>query len=132
MRYVVAMLPATLRRARPFLIIAAATLAIVDLVAIILLVSGAQKTVWVGFRVIRPRDVLGAAQVCAVLCGIVMVLGWHRRAIRYAAIVTLAGVALLAMVNAAASSRRAYPIGDFALIESYTLLATQRKLVVGP
>jgi hypothetical protein len=131
MRYVVAMLPA-LRRARPFLIVAAATLAIVDLTAIILLVSGAQKVVWVGFRVIRPRDVLGAAQVAAVLCGIVMVLGWHRRAIRYAALVTLAGVALLAMTNAAASSRRVFPIGDFALIESYTLMATQRKLVVGP
>ncbi len=126
------MLPATLRRVRPFLLVAAATLAIVDLAAIILLVSGAQRMVWVGFRVIRPRDVVGAAQVATGLCGIVMVLGWDRRAIRYAALVTLAGVGLLAMANAAASSRRAFPIGDFALIESYTLLATQRKLVVGP
>jgi hypothetical protein len=82
--------------------------------------------------VIRPRDVVGAAQVAAVLCGIVMVLGWHRRAIRYAALISLAGVALLAMAHAAASSRRAFPVGDFALIESYTLMATQRKLVVGP
>jgi hypothetical protein len=126
------MLPATLRRMRPFLIVAAATLAIVDLTAIILLVSGAQRMVWVGVRVIRPRDVVGAAQVAAVLCGLVMVLGWQRRAIRYAALITLAGVALLAMANAAASSRRAFPTGDFALIESYTLMATQRTLVVGP
>ena len=126
------MLPATLRRVRPFLIVAAATLAIVDLIAIILLVSGAQSMVWVGFRVIRTRDVVGAAQVGSVLCGIVMVLGWQRRAIRYAALVTLAGVAVLAMANTAANSRRAFPIGDLALIESYTLMATQGKLVVGP
>jgi hypothetical protein len=125
-------LPATLRRVRPFLIGVAATLAIVDVTAIVLLVSGAQRRVWVGFRVIRPHDVVGAAQVAAVLCGIVMVWGWHRRAIRYAALVALAGVAFLAMVNAAASSRRDFPTGDLALIESYTLMATQGKVVVGP
>src|SRR4051812_25528163 len=126
------MLPPTLRRVCLFLIVAAAILAIVDVTAIILLVSGAQKMVWVGFRVIRPRDVVGAAQAGAVLCGILVVLGWQRRAIRYAAVGTLAGMALLAMVNTAASSRRAFPIGDLALIESYTLMATQRTIVVGP
>ena len=125
------MLPAALRRVRPLLIVAAATLAIADLIAIILLVSGAQSLVSVGFRVIRPRDVIGAAQVGAVLCGMVMVLGWQRRATRYAALVTLTGMALLAMVNTAGSSRQTFPVGDGALIESYTLLATQRKLVVG-
>ena len=125
-------LPATLRRVRPFLLVAAATLAIVDVTAIILLVSGVRRRVFVGFRMIRPHDVVGAAQVAAVLCGIVMVLGWHRRGIRYAALVTLIGMALLTMEIAAGSPRRTFPRGDGALIESYTLLATQRKLVVGP
>ena len=125
-------LPATLRRVRPFLLVAAATLAIVDVTAIILLVSGVRRRVFVGFRMIRPHDVVGAAQVAAVLCGIVMVLGWHRRGIRYAALVTLIGMALLTMEIAAGSPRRTFPRGDGALIESYTLMATQRKLVVGP
>ena len=126
------MLPATLTRARRVVILAAAALAIVDLIALILLVSGAQNRVWVGFRVIRVRDVAGAALVGAVLCGIVMLLEWQRRAIRYAALVAAAAVVALAMANATASSRRAFPIGDLALLESYTLMATQRKLVVGP
>ena len=98
------MLPATLTRARRVVILAAAALAIVDLIALILLVSGAQNRVWVGFRVIRVRDVAGAALVGAVLCGIVMLLGWQRRAIRYAALVTLAAVAALAIPALAQSS----------------------------
>jgi hypothetical protein len=117
---------------RPLVLVTAATLAIVDLAAIILLVSGAQRRVWVGFRMIRPHDVVGAAQVAALLCGMVMVLGWHRRGIRYAALATLTGLALLTMVITAGSPRRTFPIGDGALIESYTLLATQGRLVVGP
>ena len=52
----------------------AATLAILDLSAIILLISGAQRTVRLPFRIVRQSDVFGAAQVGVVLWAIV--LGW--------------------------------------------------------
>ncbi len=97
-----------------------------------LLVFGAQPRVWVGFRMIRPHDVVGAAQVAAVFSGIVMVLEWDRRSIRYAALAALAGLALLTMVITTGTPRRTFPRGDTALIESYTLMATQGTLVVGP
>ena len=38
----------------------AATLAILDLAVILLVVSGTQKVVRLGFRMVRPHDVFGA------------------------------------------------------------------------
>src|SRR4026207_416006 len=73
----------------------AATLAIIDLCAILLLISGAQRTVRVGFRTAHPHDVLGAAQVWLVLWGIVVALGWRHRVLRRAAIFCMAGTILL-------------------------------------
>jgi hypothetical protein len=110
----------------------AATLAIIDLSAILLLISGAQRTVRVGFRTVHPHDVLGAAQVCVVLWGIVVALGWRYRALRRAAILCMAGTILLTVSIYSAGARRTFPVSDMALIESYTLLATQGKLMVGP
>jgi hypothetical protein len=78
------------------------------------------------------HDVLGAAQVCIVLSGIVVVLGWRHRVLRGAAIVCMTGMILLTIRIDSADARQTFPIGDGALIESYTLLATQGKLVVGP
>ena len=52
--------------------------------------------------------------------------------LRRAALVCLTGTILLAVCIYSAGARRTFPIGDGALIESYTLLATQGKLVVGP
>jgi len=110
----------------------AATLAVIDLYAIVLLISGAQRRVRLGFRIVRPHDVFGAAEVCVVLCGIVVALGWRHRALRRAALVCMTGTILLAVSIYNAGAKRTFPIGDGALIESYTLLATQGKLVVGP
>ncbi len=122
----------TSRRVRTLAIAIAATLAIIDLFTIILLLSGAQKTVRLGIRVIHPHDVLGAAQVCVVLWGIVVALGWRHRVLRRAAIVCMAGTILLTASIYSAGARQTFPTGDAALIESYTLLATQGKLMVGP
>ena len=110
----------------------AATLAILDLSAIILLISGAQRTVRLPFRIVRQSDVYGAAQVGVVLWGIVLGFAWRHRMLRRAAGVCLTGMILLAVSMYAAGTRQTFPIGDGALIESYTLLATQGKLVVGP
>jgi hypothetical protein len=121
----------TSMRVRTLATAIAATLAIIDLSAIILLISGAQRTVRLGFRIVRPHDVFGAAQVCFVLWGIVVALGWRHRVLRRAAIVCMTGMILLTVSIYSAGARRTFPIGDGALIESYTLLATQGKLVVG-
>jgi len=110
----------------------AATLAIIDLLAIILVMSGAQRTVQLGFRAIRPHDVYGAAQVGVVLWGMVLALGWRHRVLRRAAVVCMTGMILLTVSLYSAGARRTFPIGDWALIESYTLLAAQGKLLVGP
>jgi hypothetical protein len=122
----------TPRRVRTLATAIAATLAIIDLSAIILLISGAQRTVRLGIRVVHPHDVLGAAQVCVVLWGIVVALGWRHRVLRRAAIVCMTGTLLLTASIYSAGARRTFPTGDAALIESYTLLATQGKLMVGP
>ena len=110
----------------------AATLAILDLSAIILLMSGAQKTVRFPLRIVRQNDVYGAAQVGIVLWGLVLAVGWRHRALRRAAVVCLTAMILLTVSLYAANTRQTFPIGDGALIESYTLLAAQGKLVVGP
>ncbi len=120
------------RHVRTLVAAIAATLAIVDLSAIFLLISGGQKTVRLGFRMVRPHDVYGAAQVCCVLWGIVVVSCWRHRVLRRAALVCLTGTILLTACIYSADTRRTFPIGDGALIESYTLLATQGKLMVGP
>jgi hypothetical protein len=122
----------TSTRVRTIATAIAASLAIIDLSSIILLVSGAQRTGRLGFRTVHPHDVFGAAQVCVVLCGIVVALGWHHRVLRRSSIIGMAGTILLTVSIYSAGARRTFPIGDMALIESYTLLATQGKLMVGP
>jgi hypothetical protein len=119
----------TARHARLLVTAIAAALAVVDLSAIILLISGAEKTVRLGFRMLRPLDVYGAAQVGILLSGIVVILGWPNRVVR---VVAIAGVILFADVVYSGSARATFPIGDGALIESYSLLATQGKLLLGP
>ena len=110
----------------------AATLAILDLAVILLVVSGTQKVVRLGFRMVRPHDVFGAAQVGVALWTIVVALAWRHRLARLAALVCLAATMLLAAGIYGAESRQTFPIGDGALIQIYTLLAAQGKLVVGP
>jgi hypothetical protein len=122
----------TLRRVRTLATAIAATLAIIDLSAIILLISGAQRRVRLGFRMVRPNDVCGAAEVAVVLFGIIAALGWRHRMLRRAAVVCMTGMILVTVTIYSAGSRRTFPTGDKALIESYTLLATQGKLMVGP
>jgi len=126
------MLQTTSTRVRALATAIAAILAITDLSAIILLISGAQRTVRLGFRTVHSYDVFGAAQVCVVLWGIVVALGWRHRALRRAAMFFMAGTILLTLSLYSAGARRTFPVGDMALIESYTLLATQGKLMVGP
>ncbi len=122
----------TSTRVRTLATAIAATLAIIDLSAIILLISGAQRTVRLGFRTVHPHDVFGAAQVSVVLWGIVVALGWRHRVLRRAAIICMAGTILLTVSIYSAGARRTFPVSDMAIIESYTLLATQGKLLVGP
>ena len=110
----------------------AATLAILDLAVILLVVSGTQKVVRLGFRMVRPHDVFGAAQVAVALWTIVVALGWRHRVARRAALVCVAATMLLTAGIYGAESRQTFPIGDGALIQLYTLLATKGKLVVGP
>jgi hypothetical protein len=119
-------------RARTLLTIIAGTLAIIDLVAIALLISGSQRSVGLGFRLLRPNDVFGAAEVGAALCGIVAVSAWRRQWLRRAGVIGAIAMLLLALCVGSARSRRTFPGGDAALIESYTLLATQGRLVYGP
>src|SRR4051812_42539821 len=73
----------------------AAVLAIIDLAAILLVASGSQKIVRLGFRMVRPHDVFGAAQVDVVLWAIVVALGWRHRVVRRAALACLAATSLL-------------------------------------
>ena len=75
---------------------------------------------------------MGPPRLCVVLWGIVVALGWRHRVLRRAAVVCMTGTILLTASIYGAGTRRTFPIGDGALIESYTLLATQGKLVVGP
>ena len=119
-------------RARTLLTIIAGTLAIIDLVAIALLITGAQRSVGLGFTLLRSPHVFGAAEVGAVLCGIVAVSAWRHRWVRRAAIIGGIAMLLVALSVGSARSRRTFPAGDGALLESYTLLATQGRLVYGP
>ena len=66
------------------------------------------------------------------MCGIVAVSAWRRRWLRRAGIIGAIAMLLLALSVGSARSRRTFPAGDGALIESYTLLATQGRLVYGP
>jgi hypothetical protein len=119
-------------RARALLTTVAGTLAIIDLVAIVLLMTGRQRAVGLGFRLLRPNDVFGAAEVGAALCGIVAVSAWPRRWLRRAGVLGAVAMLLLALSAGGARSRRTFSTSDRALIESYTLLATQGRLVYGP
>jgi hypothetical protein len=119
-------------RARTLLTIIAGTLAIIDLVAIALLITGSQRSVGLGFTLLRPPHVFGAAEVGAALCGIVAVSAWRRPWLRRAGVVGATAMLLVALCVGSASSRRTFPAGDGALLESYTLLATQGRLVYGP
>src|SRR5437762_3607669 len=119
-------------RARTLLTTIAGTLAIIDLVAIALLMTGSQRSVGLGFRLLRPSDVFGAAEVGAALCGIVAVSAWRRPWLRRAGVIGAIAMLLLALCVGSARSRRTFPVSDDALIESYTLLATQGRLVYGP
>src|SRR4029453_2186023 len=119
-------------RARILLTTIAATLAIIDLVAIALLMTGRQRAVGLGFRLLRSNDVFGAAEVGAALCGIVAISGWGRRWLRRVGVIGAIAMLLLALCVGSAKSRRTFPVSDGALIESYTLLATQGRLVYGP
>jgi len=127
---------ATSTRVRALVIATAATLAailaIIDLTAIVLVMSGGQKVVRLGFRMVRPHDIFGAAQVGVVLWAIVVVLAWRHRVARRAALVCLIAMMLLTAGIYCGNARQTFPIGDGALIQIYTLLATQGKLVVGP
>jgi hypothetical protein len=119
-------------RARTLLTTIAGTLAIIDLVAIALLMTGSRRSVGLGFRLLRPQDVFGAAEVGAALCGIVAVSAWRRRWLRRAGVIGAIAMLLLALSVDSARARRTFPVSDGALIESYTLLATQGRLVYGP
>ena len=119
-------------RARALLTTIAGTLAIIDLVAIALLMTGRQRAVGLGFRLLRPNDVFGAAEVGAALCGIVAVSAWPRRWLRRAGVIGAIAMLLLALSAGSARSRKTFSTSDRALIESYTLLATQGRLVYGP
>ena len=127
---------ATSTRVRTLVIATAATLAailaIIDLTAILLVMSGGQKVVRLGFRMIRPQDIFGAAQVAVVLWAIVVALAWRHRVVRRAALVCLIAMMLLTAGIYRGNARQTFPIGDGALIQIYTLLASQGKLVVGP
>ena len=119
-------------RARTLLTIIAGTLAIIDLVAIALLMTGSQRSVGLGFTRLRPPHVFGAAEVGAALCGIVAAAAWRHRWLRRAGVIGAIVMLLLALSADSARSRRTFPAGDGALLESYTLLATQGRLVYGP
>ena len=90
-------------RARTLLTIIAGTLAIIDLVAIALLITGAQRSVGLGFTLLRSPHVFGAAEVGAVLCGIVAVSAWRHRWVRRAAII--GGIAMLLVALSVGSAR---------------------------
>src|SRR3954468_12664414 len=122
----------TVKNARTLLTTIAGTLAIIDLVAIALLMTGSQRSVGLGFRLLRPSDVFGAAEVGAALCGIVAVSAWRRPWLRRAGVTAGIAMLLLALCVGSARSRRTFPVSDGALIETYTLLATQGRLVYGP
>src|SRR5437762_11673955 len=84
-------------RARTLLTTIAGTLAIIDLVAIALLMTGSQRSVGLGFRLLRPSDVFGAAEVGAALCGIVAVSAWRRPWLRRAGVIGAIAMLLLAL-----------------------------------
>jgi hypothetical protein len=119
-------------RWRHIVAIATAILALADIIIIALLITGVTSRVRLGFRLVQPHDILGAAQLGAVLCGLVVLSAWRQRVARNIAMVAMTAMLLIALSVHAASSQRHFPIGDHALIESYTLLATQGKLLVGP
>jgi hypothetical protein len=120
------------RRIRVIVAAVSALLAITDIIVVTLLISEAQPIVRLGFRVVRPHDVVGAAELAAVLCGLVAVLLWHRRALRRVALIGLGVMAVVAATSATALSEPTFPVGDRALLESYTLLATKGQIMVGP
>src|SRR5215208_714419 len=119
------------RRVRFVASMVAATLVIVDAIVLSLLIAGVPK-VPLGFRTIRAHDTVGAAEVGAIVCGIIVLLQWDRRRIRHIAASGVCAMIVVALTSRAALSPRTIPVGDQALIESYTLLATHGKLTVGP
>jgi hypothetical protein len=121
-----------LTRWRRILTVAAATLAIADVAIVVVLLSGYSTRVRLGFRIVQPHDVLGATQLGALLCAIVAASAWRQRAIRVVALVATTMMLLVALTVHAGSGERHFPIGDHALIELYTGLAPQGKLLVGP
>ena len=112
--------------------IIAAVLALIDIAIISALIAGLTTTVRLGFRIVQPHDVPGAAQLAALLCGVAALAGWRQRVARGIALVGMLAMLALAITVQTTSWERRFPIGDHALIESYAFLATQGKVLVGP
>src|SRR5712692_3882804 len=74
----------------------------------------------------RPLS-LGAA-----LAGVLLVYGWKHRAFRLVAVALLVAFATLALAGYARQAAPYAPVGDIALIESYTIDASGGDLLVGP
>jgi hypothetical protein len=121
-----------LPRWRILLAVVAALLAVAAIAIVAALVFEISSKVRLGFRIVRPHDVEGAAQLAAVLCGIFVVSAWRHRVVRHLGIAAMVTMLLVALTVHAAGAARRYPFGDHALIESYTLLAAQGRLFVGP
>src|SRR5258706_2457511 len=77
----------------------------------------------VGF--VRPLS-LGAA-----LAAVLLVYGWKQRSFRLVAVALLFAFATLALLAYARQAAPYVPVGDLALIESYTIDASGGKLLVG-
>jgi hypothetical protein len=118
--------------ARKVVAIVLALVAAMDVVAIVLLMSGAQRVVRLAGRPLHVQDIPGAAELGAALCAVLVAVCWRSRPLRATAAAGLAVIPVLGLIAVARRAPAAFPIGDIALIEIYTRLASQANVLLGP
>ena len=112
--------------------IVVAAAALIDLAIVLLVLAAGRLSLRIGpVRLRSAGDERLAAISVAIwaLCAFVL---WRPRWLRRVAVAGLVIVFVLGVVLLARRTPFVFPIGDGAVIESYTLLATQGKLLLGP
>ena len=111
--------------------VALATASVVTLVLTWSLVLGSSyKWRLLGIPV-RAVDFARPLSLGAALAAVLLLYGWKQRAFRLVAVALLAAFATLALAGYARQASPYVPVGDLALIESYTIDASDGKLLVG-
>jgi hypothetical protein len=81
---------------------------------------------------VRASDFTRPLLLGAALAAVLLVYGWKQRGFRLVAVALLAASATFALAGYARQAPAYAPVGDMALLESYTIDASSGNLLVGP